>query len=363
MFARGADDEQHRSDDGSAQTGEGRGADPTGKLAARRPCAREQVGPCGPAEARRRFTGVAVDDDGQVYVNFPRWSDDVPVSVARFDESGEPQPFPDADWNGWAPGADPAKAWVCVQSVHVDATGRLWVLDPGNPSFGGVVAGAPKLVMFPLPSKEPGQIVRFDERVAPKGSYLNDVRIDVVHDVAFLTDSGDGALIVVDLVSGAARRVLDEHPSTQAEDIVLTIGSQPFDRKVHADGIAYDPKGDYLYYQALTGRTLYRIGGDALRDPQRTERQLAAEVERVASSGVSDGLLFHDGRVWISALEHDAIRTVRMGERPETVVTDPRIAWPDSFAAGEGAIYFTTAQIHLGDAPTDPFRVWRLDLR
>ena len=26
----------------------------------------------------------------------------------------------------------------------------------------------------------------------------------------------------------------------------------------------------------------------------------------------------------------------------------------------EGAVYFTTAQIHLGDAPRDPFRIFRV---
>ncbi|MBW2528023.1 MAG: hypothetical protein JRI23_27830 [Deltaproteobacteria bacterium] len=315
------------------------------------------------AEAKRRFTGVAVDGEGQVYVNFPRWSDDVPISVARLDASGAWQPFPDAAWNGWSEGHDPRGAWVCVQSVHVDGRGRLWVLDPGNPKFSGVVPGAPKLVRFELPSTTPGQVVRFDESVARKGSYLNDVRIDVVRDVAFMTDSGDGALVVVDLKSGAARRVLDDHPSTQAEPVVLTIGGKPFDRKVHADGIAYDPTEDYVYFQALTARTLYRIAGSALRDADLEAAKLASQVERVASSGASDGLLYHQGRVWISALEHDAIRTVRMGEAPVTVVSDPTIAWPDSFAAHGGDVLFTTAQIHLGASATDPFRVWRLSAR
>lgn len=32
------------------------------------------------------------------------------------------------------------------------------------------------------------------------------------------------------------------------------------------DGIALSPDGQYLYYQALTGRTLYRIATAALRD-------------------------------------------------------------------------------------------------
>lgn len=315
------------------------------------------------AEADRRFTGVAVDRAGAIYVNFPRWSDAVPISVARLDEAGVFQPYPDARWNDWSAGDPAGDAWVCVQSVHVDHRGRLWVLDPGNPKFAGVVPGAPKLVLFEPPTAKPREVIRFDATVARSESYLNDVRVDVERNFAFITDSGDGALVVVDLAAGTARRVLDDHRSTRAEDVVLTIGGRPFDRKVHADGIAYDPEGDYVYFQALTGRTLYRIAGAALRDASLTDEQLGQRVEQVAQSGASDGLLFHDGRIWISALEHDAIRTVRMGEQPETVVTDPRIAWPDSFAAAGEAIYFTTAQIHLDDDPKDPFRVWRLSLQ
>ncbi|MEM1414547.1 MAG: L-dopachrome tautomerase-related protein [Myxococcota bacterium] len=310
------------------------------------------------AESPRRWTGVAVDREGTVYVNFPRWSDDVPVSVAALGPGGEVLPFPDASWQaGPREDADLQRTWVCVQSVHVDGAGRLWVLDPGNPGFAGVIEGAPKLVRFDLPSREPAQVIPFAAPVVTPGSYLNDVRIDLARNVAYLTDSGDGALVVVDLASGDARRVLDDHPSTGADDVSLTIGGQPFDREVHADGIAYDPEADVLYFQALRARTLYRVPGASLRDPAA---DVEADVAAVAESGASDGLLWFEGHVYVSALEEDAIVRVAPDGTREVVVQDPHIAWPDSFAAHEGALYFTTAQIHLGDAPTDPFRVWRL---
>ncbi|MEM9069783.1 MAG: L-dopachrome tautomerase-related protein [Myxococcota bacterium] len=313
------------------------------------------------AESTRRWTGVTVDASETLYVNFPRWSDDVPISVARLVE-GEPIAFPNEAWNQWE-GTDPEHHWVCVQSVVVDAQNRLWVLDPGNPKFEGVVECAPKLVRFDLPSTEPAQIIRFAAPSITSGSYLNDVRFDLERNVAFITDSGDGAIVVVDLSTGENRRALDAHPSTEAEDVVLTVGGVTIDRPIHADGIAYDPAGDFLYYQALRARTLYRIPGASLRDATLSEDARGASVERVAESGASDGLLFFQGYVWISALEHDAIRRIRPGSDVETAITDPRIAWPDSFTARAGAnhLYFTTAQIHLAE-PSAPFRVWRLNL-
>ena len=316
------------------------------------------------AESARKWTGLSVDDAGQLWVNYPRWSADVPISVARLDPQGDPQPFPDAAWNAWREGADPQRAWVCVQSVVVDRSNRLWVLDPGNPGFEGVVPGAPKLVRFDLPAREPAQVISFAAPAITPASYLNDVRLDLAHQRAYLTDSGAGALVVVALTSGESRRLLADHPATQAEAIELKIQGVAFDRPVHADGIAYDPEGDQLYFQALRGRTLYRVAGAALRDPALSPAELAQRVQRVAESGASDGLLFHRGRVLVSALEHDAIRAVdpRTGE-VETLVSDPRIAWPDTFSARPGAdhVLFTTAQIHLPE-PRAPHRIFRLSL-
>ena len=98
------------------------------------------------ATSSRRWTGVAVSKSGRVFVNFPRWSPDVPVSVAEIDSGGAITPYPDETLNGWSWGEDPSGKFVCVQSVYVDHDDRLWILDPANPMFAGVVAGGAKLI-------------------------------------------------------------------------------------------------------------------------------------------------------------------------------------------------------------------------
>jgi sugar lactone lactonase YvrE len=251
--------------------------------------------------------------------------------------------------------------FVCVQSVHVDAADRLWILDPANPMFGGVVEGGPKLLQVDLESDRVVETYSFDAEIAPPRSYLNDVRVDPGTGTAYMTDSGLGALIVLDLNTGHARRVLTDHPSTQAEAITVTIGGSPFPFPVHSDGIALDQANGWLYYQALTGRTLYRVPTAALRNPNLEPAALAAAVERFAESGVSDGLLFGPGGVYVSALEDGAIKLVGAGGVVSTVVRDPRILWPDSFALGpDGSVWFATSQIHLGPNPSTPYRVLRL---
>jgi sugar lactone lactonase YvrE len=320
------------------------------------------------AESDRQWTGVAVTRDARVFVNFPRWSPDVPVSVSEVLADASLQAFPDRAWNSWTPDVDPSSTFVCVQSVVADDERSLWVLDPANPWFQGVVPGGAKLIEIDALTGSVVQVIGFDGGVAPPRSYLNDVRIDLDNRSAYITDSGAGALIVVDLATGTGRRVLDDHPSTSAEEVVLTLAGEPWllpdgsAPQVHSDGIAYDRTNDLVYYQALTGRTLYRISGAALRDVSLDGEALGKMVERVADSGASDGLLWDgvDG-IFISAIEEDAVKRWSPENGVETVIQDPRIAWPDSFARGpDGALFVTTSQIHRGPNPSEPYRILRI---
>jgi sugar lactone lactonase YvrE len=314
------------------------------------------------ATCPRLWTGIAVAPDGRVFVSFPRWSAEVPISLGLLQPDGSVRPYPDEEWNGWQAGEDPRSKFVCLQSVHVDGKGRLWVLDPANPLLRGIVPGGSKLLRINLATDEVERIIAFDADIAPPASYLNDVRVDAETETAYLTESGLGALVVVDLATGRARRLLADHSSTKAEPLAIVIDGQTVPAVVHADGIALDRANGWLYYQALTGRTLYRVPTATLRDPDLSAQDLAARVERFAASGVADGLLFADGAVYVSALEEGAIKKVDAQGKVHLVVADERILWPDSFARGpDGRIWFTTSQLHLGSHPPAPYRIFRLE--
>ena len=80
----------------------------------------------------QQVTGVGVSlKSGRIFVNFPYWSDDHPMSVAEI-VNGQPHAFPDDEWN--KPGA-PESHFVCVQSVVVDDQDNLWILDPAAPKM------------------------------------------------------------------------------------------------------------------------------------------------------------------------------------------------------------------------------------
>lgn len=271
---------------------------------------------------------------------------------------GTLRPYPDEEWNDWRNnGKNEMSAedhWVCVQSVVADGRGSLWVLDPAAPANERVVPGGPQLVQVDLATNRVVRTLPFDGSVAPQGSYLNDVRFSPDGRHAYITESGaGGANVVVDLESGSARRALDGHPSTQPEkDVMVTVDGEPLRRpdgrgvEFAADGIALSRDGRHLYWQALTGRTLYRIATEALTDAGLSGEELGGKVERVGENGVSDGLwIGAGGRMYISSLEENAVK-VREGDRVTTLVQDERLRWPNTFSEGpDGTIYVTASRI------------------
>jgi sugar lactone lactonase YvrE len=324
----------------------------------------------------QQVTGVAVSKTGRVFANFPYWSDGHVVSVVELGPNGEQTPYPDADWNRKT--ADPADRFVCVQSVYVDEADNLWIVDAGSPKQTGVVEGGAKLIKVDLSTNRIVDVIPFDRTVAPEKSYLNDVRVDTRNNFAFLTDSNLGAIVAVDLSTNQARRLLEDDPSVKPEPNVTVRVNQSLlvdpekDRPlaIASDGIALDQQGGWLYYKALTGRTLYRVRLDDLVAAARgTDVDLANRVERIGQVPPSDGLAFHNGQIYVTAIEDNAIvRYDPVSRTTEAVTVDDRLQWPDSFAFGpDGSLYVTTSQIHLtprfnqgASRLKEPFRVLRI---
>jgi sugar lactone lactonase YvrE len=323
---------------------------------------RQEVSLSEVARSENLWTGVAVSESDRIFVNYPRWSPQTTISVAEVISSDSTIPYPDEEWNQWNPDLNPEDHFICVQSVYIDHDNFLWILDPANPLFQGVVSGGPKLVKIDLQNDRIVQKISFDNRIAPAGSYLNDVRFDTDRHFAYITDSGEGAIVVVNLTSGEARRLLGDHFSTKAENITFTVEGQKLNIKVHSDGLALDPQNEFLYYQALTGKSLYRIHTKFLRDHSISKDELKAKVEFVTESGISDAVEFDSkGNLYLTSLEYNAIRKYTPQGNIEIVIQHERLKWPDSFSIkADGTIYVTTSQLHLGNARIEPYRVFKL---
>ena len=311
-------------------------------------------------------TGVSVSHTGRIFVDFPKWGDEVPATVVEL-RNGREVPFPDQAWNSPS-GDDDSSAFVSVQSIVVDPADRLWVLDTGSPLFQPTKPGGPKLVRIDLDTDTVAQVITFPTDVALPSTYLNDVRFDLRRGdagIAYITDSsvaGPNGIIVVDLASGASWRRLHEHPSTKAEPLETfrpVVEGRPLLQRpadgpptpltVGSDGIAISADGGRLYYCPLVSRRWYSVATEALVDRSLAETEVAATViDEGDKGGASDGLETDDaGRLYLTSYEHNAVLRRRPDGEYETVVHDPRLLWPDTMSvATDGHLYVTANQLH-----------------
>lgn len=305
----------------------------------------------------QQWTGVAVSSKSRVFVNFPNWTEDANMSVAELID-GEPVAYPTLDWNN----RNSTEAFQAVQSVVIDDADRLWVLDANNPQFQGVQSPGPVLYQFDLAENKMKQRYTFPNDAYTAQSYYNDVRVDVQNEVAYITDSGQGAIVVLDLKTGKARRLLSEHASVKHETNYLMCSGNKWQGTVDADGLALTPDGKWLYYIALSSHSLYRVPTKALRDTSVTSEGLAEKVEKVMAVPATDGMLFDkEGNLWLGGLENNAINQLAKDDMLYRVVQDSTLKWVDSFAkAANGEIYFTTSQIHLPPNKRTDYKVMKL---
>ena len=121
---------------------------------------------------------------------------------------------------GTTPRPDHSHALVRPNSLRIGPDGLLWVLDTGQP---GVDHGGPKFVAFDL---ETSALVRSYplDAGALTGSFYDDFRFNGRN--VYFTDIGHGAIVVLNLDTGALRRTLDGDPSTRGTRPMIVEGKE-----------------------------------------------------------------------------------------------------------------------------------------
>lgn len=313
-------------------------------------------------------TGVTVSHQGRIFVNFPKWGDDVKISVAEI-RNDDMIAYPDESINQTNQ-EDPASTLVSVQSVVVDPADRLWILDTGSPLFKPTEYGGPKLLCVDLNKNKVIKKIIFPQAVTLPTTYLNDICFDLrrgTQGMAFITDSaqsGPSGIIVVDLASGESWRRLNDHASTKPEDIHAFLpivegipfleyqqdGSLKQGASMGADGIAINADGSRLYYCPLGGRNLFSVATDALANRDTSEQEVATTIsDHGDKGGASDGLESDSGgNIYATNYEHNAILRLKPYDgKWETLVHDPSLLWPDTLSlATDGYLYVTANQLH-----------------
>lgn len=312
------------------------------------------------AETDMLWTGIAISQKGRIFVNFPRWSPEVPISVGEIID-GEVVPYPNKTFNSWSFNEDINNKFICVQSVYVDDQDFLWILDPANPLFQGVVNGGGKLHKVDLTNDSIIYTYTYDSTILYNNSYLNDIRIDTQNGIAYITDSGVGSIIVTDLKTGISKRLLEGHQSVNAHFDYLQFGENQLPLKVHSDGIALNNDKTYIYYIPLTSHTLYRIKTEILN----SNLEIDNYIERVKDlDAATDGIMFdHNNNLFLGGLEDNSINVLTFNGELIKLISDDKIKWVDSFAKdANGNMYFTTSQLHLPPDQKGMYCIYKINI-
>ncbi|MBI1213808.1 MAG: hypothetical protein GC190_20295 [Alphaproteobacteria bacterium] len=286
---------------------------------------------------------VAVAADGRIF--FTVHPESQPVAnkllVARGDKI---EPFPSAAQQS---------LFDTVLGVRIDDQDRLWTIDSG---YHGLRKA--RLLAFDIATSKIVHDHVFSRDIAPLGSYLQDMAIAPDGKTIYIADVSffrrNPAIVVYDIASQSARRVLEGHSSVFPQNWVINnpVRIMRFfggliELKAGVDGITLDPTGKWLVYAAMNHDTLFRIRTADLRDPRLDNADLAARLQSMGPKPLSDGLS-HDsqGNIYITDVEHSAVMRKTLDGRLETVIRDSRIRWPDSLSFGPaGYLYVADSAI------------------
>ncbi|HYI02928.1 L-dopachrome tautomerase-related protein [Hyalangium sp.] len=294
------------------------------------------------------------------------------VAVVELMPGGATRPYPTEVW-ARAPGADGVGLQTVI-GVECDKNGVLWLLDNGK----GGGEGA-KLVAWDTRDERLVRTYPLTAAAVPN-SFIQDLVVDPDRGAAVLADMGRGDLIgqnmpgfiVVDLKSGEVRRVLQGHPSLNPEEVPMVVEGRsltvsdpqgrPVEPRLGLNPIALDPAGEWVYFGAMNGRTVWRVKLSELVDPALSAEELGRRVSRYGEKAVSDGISVDSvGNVYVTDLGEGAIGVTSADGSYRVAVKDPLLSWPDGLSYGpDGYFYATVNQLHRhavlnqGQAATQP---------
>ncbi|MEO0486098.1 MAG: L-dopachrome tautomerase-related protein [Pseudomonadota bacterium] len=310
-----------------------------------------------------------------IYSHHPFFAPDTRVARLNADRQSY-TPFPNRDWN--TPQDDTDLYLDSVLGLRCDGAGVVWMMDMGLRT-----GAVPKLVGWNTNTDSLERIYYVPPPATLPSSQHNDFTIDEKRGQIIIADEGVGgdgdgtpaALVVIDMKTGATRRVLQGHESCLPEDVSivvqgreLTVGNgAPL--RIGADGIVADLDFEWLYFGPLSGGWIYRVRLDDIADVSLSQRELGDRVERYAEKPNNGGLgIDRDGNLYLTAVETTAVGVIPSDTRTyaEYAAHDDLI-WPDGVSySTDGYMYVSAAQVseaegfNKGQALNKPpYRIFR----
>ncbi|KAF2154719.1 hypothetical protein K461DRAFT_304086 [Myriangium duriaei CBS 260.36] len=350
-------------------------------------------------------TGLAVDNDLNIYIAYPRNSGLTPNNVAIATSFDSEEPWPNAAIQNCSTGQDLSTCFINVQNPVLDSQGVMWVVDSGIPpgQKSPVYPGA-KIMSFNITTRQMIRTYPVPSNLFYDNLNINDVRINNTlgtKGYAFMTDESKGGSIVsIDLDTGATLRRLHNTSVVMADPgYVGSYNGQPI-YSWSGTNKSFTPTGSdgitlasgNVYWGVLASRRFYYVPQAAVINPALTDEQVYATVVYPGNCATEQAGFTADDkqRVYIMASEQNAIYYVDTqqsevtemvngvapgGSGPvapenyvvKTLIRNALIQHADSAAILDGWLYFCTNQLLLGpnfqykniDARRGPFRTYR----
>ena len=291
---------------------------------------------------------IAVTPEGRLIMSQHQFYG-APLRVVEILDDNSVTPFPNEAWS-----SKPEQNGVGLNDVlglRSDRDSIVWMLDR---SAGEGQPG--KIVGWDTLNDELYQVIYLPQPIIADSPFLNDLAVDLDHNVIYITDTASGndsALIVVDLNTGFSRRVLEGDVSTRPENIPLIVNERVINlegkpAKIGVNPITVDPANEWVYYAPMSGRSLYRVATADLLDFTLSAEELSNRVERYGDKPICDGITVDDaGNVYITAITNNAIGVVNeTGEYRTLYQDDKLLSWTDGMAFGsDDYIYVTVSQL------------------
>ncbi|MDH3620163.1 MAG: major royal jelly family protein [Gammaproteobacteria bacterium] len=285
---------------------------------------------------------VAVNRDGRIFFTVHPESRPTGNKLLEY-VRGAAIPYPS--------GAEQSALFDTVLGVAIDRFNRLWTIDHGNHG-----TRPARVIGIDLNTNVVIREQYLSPEIAPLGSFLQDLQVSadgrtiIIADASFWRKSP--AIIVYDIETGDARRVLESHESVSAENYMIRNGDREMEflggvvsLRGGIDGIALGP--EWLYYGALSGSGLYRVQLRDLRNEKLPPGQLGNRVERFSDKPLSDGFSVDvEGNVYITDIEHSSVFVVGPDQDLKTLLQSTTMRWPDGLSFGpEGYLYIADSAL------------------
>ena len=279
---------------------------------------------------------------------------------------GKAVPFPSAE--------SQKQLFETVLGVAIDRQNRLWTIDHGTHGMGKA-----RLLAIDLGTRAVVHDHVFSSDIAQRGSFLQDLQVDGKGETVYIADVSfwrkNPAIVVYDIASQKARRVLESDRSVVPQDWIIRNPTKKMvffaglvALKAGVDGIAISRDDEWLYYAAMNHDTLYRVRTKDLRDASLTSAGVGLRAEAVGQKPLNDGMSSdNEGNALVTDVEHGAIVRISPAGERVTLVKSSRIRWPDALSYGpDGWLYIADSAIpdqmlrsksHIREAA--PYHIYR----